>query len=374
MNDTTISTQTIDTTALLAMVGASVRDALGEALAGAKIEPLAMAQVASEALERMSTGSRRAHKTYVEILTDGWQHPSDPSLSWKGLGKRMAHEVRTKDLDLLLGAVQARAALDSAQKRTQRLAQGRTQQGVGGASAKNNAISAWRAVFKYAAANHHIDPERNPSQKVDKATRGNSSRRPLKAAHLDSLLLVARSTGDDPELDELICWYFLITGARREGLLALTRGDINKEECTVALHEKHDKADLQPVPDWFIDVLLEFADSRGATGPEDQVFRKKASRKQGPRPITSRRLDNLFQRIQTTLSWADQAQVTAHTLRHHAIGVVAEASRPQVGRAFARHTASADAPFRYAVGTPEEVAAVVIRLYGGNHPWVGEHA
>ncbi|GIL37718.1 site-specific integrase [Phycicoccus sp. DTK01] len=366
MNHDTTSTQTIDTTALAALVNAAVRDAM----AGANIEPLTIAEVASEALERMSEGSHRAHKTYIDLLTDGWQHPNDPSLRWAGLGALMAHEVRTKDLDLLLGAVQARAALASAQKRTQRLTQGRTEQGVGGASAKNNAISAWRAVFKYAAANHHIDPERNPSQNVVKVTRGNSSRRPLKAAHLDSLLLVARSTGDDPELDELICWFFLITGARRNGLLALTRGDINKEECTVALHEKHKKADLQPVPDWFIDVLLEFADSRGATGPEDQIFRKKASRKQGPRPITSRRLDNLFQRIQTTLSWADQAQVTAHTLRHHAIGVVAEASRPQVGRAFARHTASSDAHFRYAIGTPEEVAAVVIRLHGGNHPWV----
>ncbi len=88
----------------------------------------------------------------------------------------------------------------------------------------------------------------------------------------------------------------------------------------------------QPVPDWFVEELYRFAVSRGATRPSDQVLRTRGTAKTRRRtPITDRRLDYLFQRIQTSLPWADRKQVTAHVLRHHAIAVV-QARVPARGR------------------------------------------
>lgn len=54
----------------------------------------------------------------------------------------------------------------------------------------------------------------------------------------------------------------------------------------------------QPVPDWFARLLHEFALSRGAVRPGDKVFRQRARGQQPARPITSRRLDSLIQRLQ----------------------------------------------------------------------------
>ena len=125
----------------------------------------------------------------------------------------------------------------------------------------------------------------------------------------------------------------------------------------------------QPVPDWLIAELHAFAVARGAVRPADQVFRKRAGGKRAGGPITGRRFDNIFQRLQAGLEWADVEQVSAHTLRHHAISVVERASSKAVSLRFARHEPE-DANDRYSKATDKEVAQVIVRLYAGDHPWV----
>ena len=182
---------------------------------------------------------------------------------------------------------------------------------------------------------------------------------------------IVRSTGNDPELDWMICQTILISGARREGLLNLTLGWIDRDQCTIKLDEKFDKKVDQPVPDWFVHMLHDFAASRGATHPNDKVFRQLKSADGSPgRPITSRRLDNLFQRVQSLLAWADRDQITAHTLRHHAIGLVERHAGRQVASAFARHEPE-DTSGLYGRASREEVAQAVINIHGGRHPWAG---
>jgi integrase len=181
---------------------------------------------------------------------------------------------------------------------------------------------------------------------------------------------VVRGTGNDPELDWMICQTIIVCGARREGLTNLTLGWIDLEECTVKLDEKFDKKVDQPAPDWFVHLLFEFAISRGATDPEDQVFRLlPTGGEERGRPITSRRLDGLFQRVQSLLTWADRDQITAHTLRHHAIALIERHAGHQVASAYARHEPE-DTSSLYGRASREEVARAVIEIHGGNHPWV----
>jgi integrase len=187
---------------------------------------------------------------------------------------------------------------------------------------------------------------------------------------MEDFWAVVKGTGNDPELDELVCQTILITGARREGLTNLVLRGIDRDECTVRLDEKFGKIVDQPVPDWFVERLWAFAVARGASKPTDQVFRL-GPRRDGTmgKPITSRRLDNVFQRVQSMLAWADKQQVTAHTLRHHAIELVERHAGKQVPAGFARHEPG-DTSGLYGRASREEVARAVVDLHGGHHPWL----
>jgi hypothetical protein len=63
-------------------------------------------------------------------------------------------------------------------------------------------------------------------------------------------------------LDLVVCWFILINGARRVGLLNLRFGGLDPEECRVRLEEKFGKVVHQPVPDWFFAELQAFALAR----------------------------------------------------------------------------------------------------------------
>lgn len=101
----------------------------------------------------------------------------------------------------------------------------------------------------------------------------------------------------------------------------------------VRLDEKFGKVVDQPVPDWFVRGLHEFAVRRGAA-----------------RPITSRRLDGLFDRLKKAYDWADKQQVSTHTLRHHAITMVERSSSGST--AATTHCSTADRvwPRRHGLG------------------------
>jgi hypothetical protein len=64
-------------------------------------------------------------------------------------------------------------------------------------------------------------------------TPGCSRRLAIKEVHLREMLELFGSTGDDPQLDLMIAWFILITGARQEGLLNLKLGRLDPDEWTV---------------------------------------------------------------------------------------------------------------------------------------------
>ena len=288
---------------------------------------------------------------------------------YAGLGDRWAHEVLPSDLEEALRWIAIRAAESAAHRAKVRESVGRTPLASSGEGARYNAVGAWRRAFEVAVKDRHLARQFNPAKDVKKPKRLAGSRRPLTQKQVEELWAVVQGTGDDPQLDELLCLTIIVAGARREGLLNLTLGGLDLVECTIRLDEKFDKVVDQPVPDWLAHMLFEFACSRGATRNTDPVFRTRARGKTPSQPITARRLDYLFQRIQSLLAWADKAQVTAHTLRHHAIALIERSASKAVATAFARHEPE-DVNGQYGRASREEVARAVIDVHGGDHPWL----
>lgn len=335
-------------------------------------EPITVRDLMEKTRRGLKPETARAYGSYLDFLANGWttcEPDQAPETHYAGIGDRWAHQVLPSDLEEALRFVELRARQAGARRAAIREAVGRAALPATGVGARYNAVGAWRRAFEVAVKDRHLASQFNPAKDVKKPRRLTGTRRPLTQTQIEEFWAVVRNTGNDPDLDELLCLTVIISGARREGLFNLTIGGIDLEECTIRLDEKFDKVVDQPVPDWFAHELYDFAVSRGASGRSDAVFRTLPRPGATGRPVTDRRLDNIFQRLQSVLRWADRQQVTAHTLRHHAIALVERSSSRAVAIRFARHEPE-DTNTLYGRASAKEVAQAVIRLHGGDHPWL----
>lgn len=332
---------------------------------------ITMSDLRDKAVAGMTTNTKRTYEGYMDLLVDGGPGLTGPDgRPWAGLGSMWADEVLPSHLEEALSVVTARAKRRAEERAAQREAVGRTVRTTDGKGARYNAIGAWRRLFEAAIKDRHLAEGMNPAQKLTKPPRSkDGGRDALEQEHFSAMVRLLSSTGDDPELDEMIVRFLDITGARQEGVINLTVGDVDESECTVRLHEKFGSKVDQPVPDWFVGALLDFAKRRGAVRRTDKVFRKRLSAGRFE-DVTRRRFNYMFcDRLQSSFEWADRLQVTAHTLRHHSITRVERHAGKSVSTAFARHTPG-DVNGIYTRAKPQEVARAVVELHGGDHPWM----
>lgn len=365
--------------------GAITAEALGLAPAGGAAgiparqlvpgERITVHDLVVKTLEGLTPGTKRTYGTYLHFIDVGWPVNSpDEEKLFAGYGDRWADEVLASELEDALEMVKSRALLQAHWRAENRIAAGRAVRDSDAGGACYNAVGSWRRMFKTAVKDRHLAKGFDPSQEIDKPKRIDGERLALSQDKLDQVVAIITGTGDDPELDELILETILIAGARAEGIVNLTLGGVDLDKCTLYLIEKgrngRKKRVHQPVPDWFAAKVHAFAVARGATMRDDTVFRYRRRGAGAGKPITDRRLDNIFAgRVQPMLPWADKDQVTAHTMRHHAISVVERRFSKAVSLAFARHEPE-DVNDRYSKATPAEVAHAVVTLYGGSHPSV----
>lgn len=334
-------------------------------------ERVTVAALVKKAQSAMGAGTSRTYLTYMNLLSEGDQTLAGPDgLPWNGIGSKWADEVLCSELNDALVVVKRRAARQAEARALGREAAGRTVRRATGEGACYNAIGAWRFLFEVAIQDRHVAEGLNPATKLKKPKRRKGGRRmALEAEHYEAMVQLISSTGDDPELDAMILLFLDVTGARQEGVLNLSFDGIDADECTVRLEEKFETVVDQPVPDWFVSVLIDFAQKRGAVGRGDKVFRKRV----GPgsyKAITPRRFNYIFgDRLQASFVWADRLQVTAHTLRHHATTNIERHAGSAVSTAFARHAPTATNQI-YTEASQTEVARAVVELHGGDHPWL----
>lgn len=181
---------------------------------------------------------------------------------------------------------------------------------------------------------------------------------------------VTRTGGDDPHLDTLLLRFHSETGARRGGAIALRLRDLDERNLCVRLHEKGGTSRWQPVSRTLFQALLNHAAARGATQPDDQVFRYRPTKGATTgAPLTRRRYNTLANRWQRELPWAALYCVSPHWLRHTALTAAERIGGSYgVARAFAGHAVPSDATTTYIKAGLADVAAVLVAMTGEPHP------
>lgn len=171
-----------------------------------------------------------------------------------------------------------------------------------GRGAEENFVAASRRFFELAVKDGHIT--RNPAKEVVKRKRHKSSRRALTGDELSELWESIDVGSDDPELDRLLVRFHFETGARREGALNLKVKDLDFERQTVRLDEKYGKRREQPVSYTLLKALDVHARRRGYGRPDSPVFHYKGRWNGEPHPLTRKRYNSTFPRLQEQLPWA----------------------------------------------------------------------
>ncbi|MGV9362062.1 tyrosine-type recombinase/integrase [Amycolatopsis sp. NPDC003731] len=235
----------------------------------------------------------------------------------------------------------------------------------GGRNAAENFIAAVRCLYKHLVNDQRIDDRHNPALRVTKPRRNPSTRRGLANDRLIELSDVAASTGNDPELDALICRLHVETACRRGGALALRPRDLDDKQCLILLREKGETERWQPVSPTLIRHLLAHAEERGDGDRNGQLLRYADGK-----PITKRRYDYIFNRVQNELDWAKAMGVTAHWLRHTTLTWVERRFGIGVARAYAGHADSGSdlTTTTYVKADITEVANALSALTGEPHP------
>jgi len=286
----------------------------------------------------VDAGARTTYKTYWNDLEAAF-------------GDTPLNQVSTTDLKVVANSVKARAKGKRADN--------------AGRSAEEHFISAAKCFFGAAVEDGVIS--HSPAASLKKPRRGKGRRRPLTEAELRQVVEAAPVSSDDPQLDQLIVRFHLETGARRAGALYLKVQDLDFERQTVWLHEKYDQEREQPVTLGLLEALLEHAKSRGDLKKDSPVFYYRRQKDGKAHPLTHRRYNTVFPRLQKQVRFASNTQLDSHTLRTTAIALVERVSSHEVARTFAGH-AETNVTSHYAKASIEEVAAAVSYLTGEAHP------
>ncbi len=196
----------------------------------------------------------------------------------------------------------------------------------------------------------------NPASKIQKPRRNGPRRRALEAEELAEVFRIASTTGNDPRLDALLVRLHAETGARREGAVNLAVADIDADNQLIDLREKYGKVRAVPATRELVDALLAHAAERGATSADDAVFRYR------PRPgeltgapLSRRRYNTPFERVQAELPWAKRLGVSTHWLRHTAGTAMERAGGVAVAAKFLGHEHGHNATFTYIRAVASEV-------------------
>jgi integrase/recombinase XerC len=320
---------------VLARMGIVPADLLGESNRPSTVPTFAAyVPLVSEAV---GSGSRRAYSSYWKKIVAKW-------------GDRRLDEPTTTEIQRQVEDIRATAVVRSNTR--------------DGRSAGENYIAALRCIYNHAIADNLITEAANPARKVGKPRRLPSTRRAVPDTRLAEINEVARTTGNDPELDSLILRLHTETAARRGGGLDLRPIDLDSEQCLIRLREKGDTVRWQPVSPTLMTHLKLHAQERPAP-PTTRLLRYPNGH-----PITHRRYDHLWERIGQHLAWVATQQISNHWLRHTTLTWVERNFGYAVARAYAGHNDSASdaTTTTYVRATIHEIAAAVAALTGEDHP------
>lgn len=288
------------------------------------------------------------------------------------------NSVRKSDVETWGVVAQRMAAKKAIAENRRRHKQGLSPKPTHGKGGAENAITAYRHLFQY-----FVDDETwttNPAMKVKKPKRDDTVRRSLHDGEVGEFLDVVVTGGDDTALDFLLVWAPLESGACRQGLVSLTVGDLKHATQMLRLHEKNKKDADQPVSAELLVALQSHAIERGGErcdpsspsfDPDAPVLYFKDSTPTRPHPLSERRFDTLYRRVQKSLPWAKETMVTNHSLRKTGASIVERIAGSETARHFLRH-GRRNVSQTYTEASMERLAEAVEVYTGRRHPAAGK--
>ena len=336
-----------------------------------------------------------------------FKHPDTQSCeaSYEGIGDKALAGVTRLDIEVARRWARTRAQKRWATRNANRAAKGRALFDHQGKSAEEHVRNAASYVFERAMEDPSTGVQRNVALQTDPVRRPKTTSRAPTLGQLTELWdAIFTSGGSDPELDMLIFWFHLETGARRGGALALTLGGLDLVGQNAKLVEKFDEVEWQPMSAELQRSLIGHALERGQVvtwavdglDPEDvtvdDVIAERARLrpdaaalyywpKERPGPngtvvrvphaLTRRRYNTLWDRLCRYLPWADQLHARPHDLRKLGGEFIERACGYAIAKAWLRHS-DGDATAVYTKAKREEVAGAFERLTGRTHPLAEE--
>lgn len=275
-------------------------------------------ELVEQALPAVSAASRPTYATGLRLLA-------------RRLGDRDLEHVTLADLVTLRDAVRHASGVHivtSARARGRRLRS--YDPDAHGKGAAENFVRATRFCFSYAVSLGFLPV--SPAERLKAPRRPQPPERPLLEHELADIWTTATTTGDDPELDGLLLMFLRHTAARREGCLNLCLCHLDPTRGRVTLSEKNGETREVPLAARLAEGLLTHARNRTAALDSDTVFRYRDGT-----PLTRRRFNSLFDRIDRHLGWTEPLDVGAHWIRHTTLADIAAVSGVRVAEAYAGH-------------------------------------
>jgi integrase len=278
------------------------------------------------------------------------------------------------NLELLVQTVRKMASKKAKADNVTRARQGLAPKPTHGQGAQEMCVTALSALFARLVRDGVLS--KNLADDLPRGHRSATKRRSLTDQELVSLFNTVVSGGDDPELDLALTWAEFELGARRNGIVSLSIGQLDFETQMVTLHEKGNREDQQPCTLELMTFLSELAVERAGDicrpgsssyNPNARVLYYKDSTPKNLHPITSRRFDTLHKRIQQSLPWANSISYSGHALRHTIGTMVERMAGYEVAKRMLRHAGTSQTD-TYVKAGPVEVAKAISNITGRDHP------
>jgi integrase len=280
---------------------------------------ITISELMEPVLAAISPKSRPTYRTGLRLLE-------------QRLGDRPLDAVRLTDLEALRDETRrevGRRTVERARAHGRRLRS--YDPDAHGRGAAENAVRAIRFFFTYARKAEYLSA--SPADRLQAPRRPPAPERPLTETELAQIWHTATTTGRDPDLDGIVLTFLRHTAARREGAINLALDHLNRPRRSVTLTEKHGDSRELPLAHWLLIELDGFARSRGAEHAGDPVFRFHDGT-----PLSRRRFNSLFDRLDRHLVWTEALDVGAHWIRHTTLADIAAVSDIRVAAAFAGHS------------------------------------
>jgi len=351
-------------------------------------------------LPGLTRNTARSYRTHFQHLIDGIERQCDctcvtcieqfrtdrscrcecatckSAVGFTGIGDTPVSRsvISQLNLELLVQTVRKMASKKAMADNVARARQGLSPKPTHGQGAQEMCVTALSALFARLVREGVLS--KNPADELPRGHRSTSKRRSLTDAELASLFQVVVSGGDDHELDLALTWAEFELGARRNGIVSLTIGQLDFETQMVTLHEKGNRQDQQPCSKELLAYLSEIALKRAGDicrpgssiyNPNAKVLYYKDSTPTELHPITSRRFDTLHKRIQQSLPWANSMSYSGHALRHTVGTIVERMAGYEVAKRMLRHAGTTQTD-TYVKAGPVEVAKAISQITGFGHP------